>query len=110
MYCSTIFSLLSALTLISAQQNCPAGTPKNNAIRFAWQHRWLRCENQIEGQCPQNLAHPYSKPAKDDCEKYLSESGEDYVIDYYFCEKKNKFDELEDILKNSGWDCAISEE
>lgn len=94
---------------MSAQQNCPPQTPKSYVIRFAWQYRWLRCENMQEGGCPANLPGPYKNSTKDDCEKYLSESGDDFVIDYYVCEKKEKFDELKPILDKDGWFCAISE-
>jgi hypothetical protein len=110
MYASTLVALTSLLSIFSAQNaTCPPDTPKSIAIRFAWKHRWLRCENGDEGACPKNLGDPYDKPAKDNCEKYLREEGEDFIIDYYFCQKKKKFDELKPILDKKGWACEISE-
>ncbi|KXN67859.1 hypothetical protein CONCODRAFT_9991 [Conidiobolus coronatus NRRL 28638] len=108
MYSSKLLTLFTILSFGSAL-NCPPGTPRAITIRGAWEHRWVSCENNVEGECPRDLQGPYTEPANDNCDNYLTESGDDYIINYYVCEKKAKFDELKPILEKNGWICLISE-
>ncbi|KXN67904.1 hypothetical protein CONCODRAFT_9971 [Conidiobolus coronatus NRRL 28638] len=62
-----------------------------------------------EGGCPKNLPGPYPYPSEDDCQNYYTESGDDYIIRYYLCEKQAKFDDLKPTLEKNGWFCDISD-
>jgi hypothetical protein len=109
MYTSKFISFFALFSIGLGQLNCPPETPKAITIRGAWTHRWVSCDNNVEGECPKDLAGPYTEHAKDNCDNYYTESGDDYIINYYVCENKSKFDELKPILEKNGWVCLISE-
>jgi hypothetical protein len=106
---SNIATLLYFTAIVISQKICPPDTPLSIAVRAVWEHRWVRCENMKEGDCPKNLQGPYPNPSDDDCQNYYTESGDDYILRYFLCEKQSKFDDLKPTLEKNGWLCTISE-